>query len=52
MFYFMAEELREIMAQLGFRRVDDMIGQVQYLETRAGPETLEIQEPKSGCDPV
>jgi glutamate synthase (NADPH) large chain len=34
MFYFMAEELREIMAQLGFRTVNDMIGQVQYLEMR------------------
>jgi glutamate synthase (NADPH) large chain len=34
MFYFMAQELREIMAQLGFRTVNDMIGQVQYLEMR------------------
>ncbi len=34
MFHFMATELREIMAQLGFRTVNDMIGQVQYLEKR------------------
>lgn len=34
MFHFMAEELREIMAQLGFRTVDEMVGQVQYLEAR------------------
>ena len=34
MFHFMATELREIMAQLGFRTVNDMIGQVQYLEMR------------------
>ncbi len=34
MFTFMAEELREIMAQLGFRTVNEMVGQVQYLETR------------------
>ena len=34
MFHFMATEMREIMAQLGFRTVNDMIGQVQYLEMR------------------
>ncbi len=32
MFTFMAMELREIMAQLGFRSVNEMVGQVQYLE--------------------
>ena len=34
MFTFMAEELREIMAQLGFRTVNEMVGQAQYLELR------------------
>lgn len=34
MFKFMATELREIMAELGFRTVDEMIGQVQVLEPR------------------
>jgi len=34
MFTFMAMELREIMAQLGFRTVDEMVGQSQYLEFR------------------
>ncbi|PWJ54251.1 glutamate synthase (NADPH/NADH) large chain [Dyadobacter jejuensis] len=34
MFRFMAEELREIMAQLGFRTVNEMVGQAQYLELR------------------
>ncbi|GAA4432599.1 glutamate synthase large subunit [Ravibacter arvi] len=34
MFTFMAMELREIMAQLGFRSVDEMVGQSQYLEFR------------------
>ena len=29
--YFVAQELREIMAQLGFKTVDDMVGQVQKL---------------------
>ena len=33
-FYFVAEELREIMAQLGFRTVADMVGRVDMLETR------------------
>ena len=33
-FYFVAEELREIMAQLGFRTVAEMVGRVDMLETR------------------
>jgi glutamate synthase (ferredoxin) len=32
---FIAEELREIMAQLGFRTVEEMVGQVGSLEPRA-----------------
>jgi glutamate synthase domain-containing protein 2/glutamate synthase domain-containing protein 3 len=32
---FVAEELREIMAQLGFRTVDEMVGRVDMLEPRA-----------------
>jgi glutamate synthase (NADPH) large chain len=31
---FIAEELREIMAELGFRTVDDMVGRVDKLEAR------------------
>ena len=31
-FFFVAEELREIMAKLGFRTVDEMIGRVDVLE--------------------
>ena len=31
-FLWVAQELREIMAELGFRRVDDMIGRVEFLE--------------------
>ncbi|RYF76804.1 MAG: glutamate synthase large subunit, partial [Cytophagaceae bacterium] len=34
MFTFMAQELREIMAELGFRTVAEMIGQVQMLHMR------------------
>ena len=32
-FSFVAEELREIMAQLGFRTIDEMVGRVDMLET-------------------
>ncbi len=32
MFTFMAQELREIMAQLGFRSINEMVGQSQYLD--------------------
>ncbi len=33
-FTFIAEECREIMAQLGFRRFEDMVGRVDMLETQ------------------
>ncbi len=33
-FHFVAEELRQIMAQLGFRTLDEMTGQVQRLKMR------------------
>ncbi len=36
--YYVAEELREIMAQLGFKTVDEMIGQSQKLETNRAIE--------------
>ncbi len=35
-FFFVAEEAREIMAQLGIRRFDDLIGRTDLLDTRAG----------------
>jgi glutamate synthase (NADPH/NADH) large chain len=35
-FFFVAEELREIMAQLGFRTVDEMIGRSDLLDMRKG----------------
>ncbi len=34
-FFFIAEQVREIMAQLGFRKMDDMIGRVDKLDARA-----------------
>src|SRR6202158_1711374 len=33
-FFFVAEEVREIMASLGYRRFDEMIGQMQMLDRR------------------
>ena len=33
-FFFIAEEIRELMARLGFRRFDDMIGQMDRLDMR------------------
>ena len=35
-FFFVAEEVREIMAQLGIRRFDDLIGRADLLDMRAG----------------
>ena len=32
--YFIAQELREIMAQLGFKTIDEMVGQVQKLDRK------------------
>jgi glutamate synthase (NADPH/NADH) large chain len=36
LFRFMAEELREIMAELGFRTVNEMVGRVQFLKVKDG----------------
>ena len=35
-FFFVAEEVRELMAQLGFRKFDEMIGRADLLDMRAG----------------
>jgi glutamate synthase (NADPH/NADH) large chain len=37
-FFFVAEEVREIMAQLGVRRFEEMIGRADLLDTRRGIE--------------
>ncbi|MEI8227565.1 MAG: glutamate synthase large subunit [Planctomycetota bacterium] len=34
-FFMLAEEIRELMAQLGFRTIDEMVGRVDRLDTRA-----------------
>ena len=33
-FFFVAEQVRQYMAQMGFRKVDDMVGRVDMLETQ------------------
>ncbi|HEY2843885.1 MAG TPA: glutamate synthase large subunit, partial [Bryobacteraceae bacterium] len=37
-FFFVAEQLREIMAKLGFRRIEEMVGRSDMLEMRPGIE--------------
>jgi len=37
-FFYVAEELRQIMARLGFRTVDEMVGRVDRLEMRAAAD--------------
>jgi glutamate synthase (NADPH/NADH) large chain len=34
LFRFMAEEMREIMAELGFRTINEMVGRVQFLKVK------------------
>ena len=41
--YFIAEELREIMANLGFRTVEEMIGQSQKLEAKKGNDDYKVK---------
>ncbi|GAB2465947.1 glutamate synthase [Hymenobacter qilianensis] len=36
LFRFLAEELREIMAELGFRTINEMVGRTQFLKVREG----------------
>lgn len=39
-FFMVAEEMREIMAQLGFRTVDEMVGRADMLEPNTGARAL------------
>jgi glutamate synthase (ferredoxin) len=41
--YFVAEELRQIMAELGFRTIDEMVGQSQKLNTKKALEHYKAQ---------
>ena len=40
-FRFVAEEVRELMAELGFRTIDEMVGRVDRLEMRSRARALE-----------
>ena len=42
-FFFVAEEVREIMAQLGIRKFDDLVGRTDLLDVRAGIEHWKAQ---------
>ncbi|EHK66986.1 glutamate synthase-related protein [Achromobacter arsenitoxydans] len=42
-FFFIAEEVREIMAQLGIRKFDDLIGRSDLLDMRSGVEHWKAQ---------
>lgn len=44
LFTFLAEDLREIMAELGFRTVDEMIGQADMLKTREALEHWKMKD--------
>ena len=46
-FFFVAEELREIMAQLGFRTLDEMIGRVDRLDMRRAVDHWKAQGRRS-----
>ncbi|MGR6036351.1 MAG: hypothetical protein ACU4EQ_01115 [Candidatus Nitrosoglobus sp.] len=37
-FFFVAEEVRQLMAKLGFRRLNDMIGRLDVLDARQAVE--------------
>ena len=49
-FRFITEELREIMAELGFRTVEEMVGQADYLEAR--PNIQHWKRSKLNLSPV
>ena len=45
-FRFIAEEVRELMAELGFRTIDEMIGRADCLDIERGGGSLEGQGPR------
>ena len=45
-FFFVAEEVREIMASLGYRRFDEMVGQMQMLDKEKVIEHWKAQGPR------
>ena len=51
-FFFVAEEVRELMAKLGFRTFSEMIGQVDRLDMRQRGRALEGERRRSQPHPV
>ena len=51
-FRFVAEDVRELMAQLGFRTMNEMIGRADRLETQAGRRPLEGEGRRPLADPL
>ena len=49
-FFFVAEEVRELMAQLGVRKFDDLIGRADLLDTQQGHRALEGEGPRFLAD--
>ena len=45
-FFFVAEEVREMMAELGYRTFDEMVGQMQMLDKRKLVEHWKAQGPR------
>ncbi len=43
LFHFLAEELREVMAELGFRTVNEMVGQVDRLQKRENQDHWKVK---------
>ncbi len=50
-FFMVAEELRLIMAELGFRTVNEMVGRVDVLESRRSDRSLESERHRPVEDP-
>ena len=42
-FHFVAQEVRELMAKIGVRSIEELIGQTQYLKQQAGITTKQSQ---------
>ena len=51
-FEYIAEEVRELLAELGFRTLDEAIGQVDALDVARGGRPLEGRRARPGADPA
>ena len=51
-FHFIAQEVRELMAELGFRTLDEMIGRAECLDFERATRALESEGPGPVADPA